>query len=246
MARKRTRLVLSARQVARLKARLRSTSDPDEKKRLRVLCEASNGRHTLAKLARMSGCARSTVQLWLEQFRNGGLKSLLNRKSPPGQTSPVSHPNVSAKLLQGLRNRRWRSYNEVAIWLEATHDIRITPKSLQRRLRAMGWMLRKPKPTPIKSIPASQAKRNDRRGEHQTDHEIVSYDLGVEAALTLIRTMERSQSARQAEDSVEAAPVDAYLEAVFELLEKRECSLAQANRFIAVIQEEWKKQRLSV
>jgi transposase len=200
---------------------------------------------TLAQLGRKARCARSTIQLWLEQFRNGGLKSLLDRRSPPGQTSPLSHPNVLSKLQDGLRNGRWRTYNEVAAWLNALHDIRMTPKSLQRRLRAMGLGLRKPKPASIKSPPASRTRRNERRGEHQTDHAIVSYDLGVGAALNSIRAMERSQAGGQTGDLSGVAPIDVYLEVIFELLEKGECSLAQANRFVVAARQKWERERQS-
>ncbi len=149
MARKRTRLALSAGQLARIKRRLRSTSDSGGRKRLRVVCWAASGHYTLAQLARRARRARSTIQLWLGQFSEGGIERLLVRKFPPGRRSPMAQTEVQAPLLVGLKARRWRSAEQGRVWLKSAYDIHLTTKSVRRRLRKMGVLLRPPHLTPL-------------------------------------------------------------------------------------------------
>lgn len=243
--RPRTNLKVSAQQLAKLKRLLAATTDRDDRKKLQVLVAAASGRHTLAQLARKVRCAPSTVPLWLKRFRKGGWEALRVRNSPPGRTSPLDRPKVRAKLLPGLRDRRWRSTVEVSAWLKNEYNIQLAPKSVQRRLKAMGWDLRPPKPMSVTWTKASRAKTAARQREHQTDYEVLSYDMGVQAAATFIRSMMRSQPGKETGDGSEPRPIDEHLEIIFELLEKGECSLAQAGRFVDAVREEWAQERVS-
>ena len=79
---------MSAAELVQLKARIRSAADARDKERLQVVLWATHGQHTLDDLARLAGRARSTIQVWLDDFTEGGLTQLLEREVPPGKPSP--------------------------------------------------------------------------------------------------------------------------------------------------------------
>src|ERR1039457_4241304 len=109
MARKRTKLVMPAAETARLKAQIRAATDPRDKERLQVVNWATSGQHTLADLARLAGRARSTIQVWLDEFAAGGSRQLLDRQASPGKPSPVAKAKVQAQLQAGLKAGQWRT-----------------------------------------------------------------------------------------------------------------------------------------
>jgi transposase len=157
MARKRTKLGMGAEQLADLRQRVRTATDPRDKERLQVVLWASSGQHTLEELAELVGRARSTVQIWLDKFEQGGLPSLLQRDAPPGLTSPIGAPEVQAELKDGLKKGRWRTAGQVAAWLKATHGIERAAKSLYYWLGKVGGALRVPRPSHVKKDPAAAA-----------------------------------------------------------------------------------------
>lgn len=91
---------------------------------------ATSGQHSLDELARLAGRARSTIQIWLDDFTAGGLAQLLERETPPGKSSPVAAPQVQAQLQAGLKAGHWRTAAQVAAWLQETHGIKRAAKSL--------------------------------------------------------------------------------------------------------------------
>lgn len=245
MARARIKLSLSVGELARIKRRLHYVRDPERKKRLQAVCRAAEGQHTLAQLAGMAGCARSTIQRWLAQFDERGLEGLLEIKSPPGLTSPLARLEVQAQLHAGLEAGRWRNAAQVTAWLKETHGISLTPNYVQRRLRAMGGDFRRSPATPFKATPAAMAQRASRRREHPSAYDILSYDMGAQGAATMIRTMERSQRSQRAEECWQPPPIEVYLDAFFQMLETGECSLEEANRFLTEVKKEWQREERS-
>ena len=239
MARARTKLSLSVGELARIKRRLHYVRDPERKKRLQVVCRAAEGQYTLAQLAGMAGCARSSIQLWLDLFRKGGVEGLLMRKSPPGQTSPMARPGVKAQLEAGLKAGRWRDAAELKNWLSEVHKIDSTKNSVKRRLRAMGLGLCRAEPTSFKGTRATADKRASRKLAHQSDPAILGYDGGGQAAADIIRTMSRS------EEWAQIPPIEVWLQSFFELLETGECSLEEANRFLTEVKKEWQREERS-
>lgn len=157
MARKRTKLVLSAAQAAQLKAQVRAATDPRDKERLQVVLWSTRGQHPLDELARLAGRARSTIQVWLDAFRAGGVRQLLERKRPPGKPSPVAAAAVQAQLRAGLQAGRWRTAGQVAAWLREAHGIERAAKSLYYWLGKAGGALRVPRPCHVQQDPAAAA-----------------------------------------------------------------------------------------
>jgi len=157
MARKRTKLVMSASEAVQLKEQIRAATDPRDKERLQVVSWATSGQHTLADLARLAGRARSTIQVWLDDFAAGGIAQLLEREAPPGKSSPVADATVQAQLQAGLQAGRWRTAGQVAAWLKEKHGIQRAAKSLYYWLGKVGGALRVPRPCHVKQNPAAVA-----------------------------------------------------------------------------------------
>lgn len=157
MARKRTKLGISPAVLIELKERLRTTSDVRAKERLQVVLWSTQGRHTLEDLARLAGRARSTIQIWLDQFEAGGLARVLERESPPGQRSPIGEPQVQTELKAGLKSGRWRTARQVAAWLKEAHGIERAAKSLYRWLGKANGALRVPRPAHVLQNPQATA-----------------------------------------------------------------------------------------
>ena len=157
MARKRTKLSMSAGELAQIKQEIRSASDARDKERLQVVLWATSGQHSLEALAQLVGRARSTIQIWLDDFTEGGRAKLLERAAPPGKPSPVAEPKVQAQLQAGLQAGRWRTAGQVAAWLKETHGIERAAKSLYYWLGKVGGALRVPRPCHVKQDSAATA-----------------------------------------------------------------------------------------
>jgi transposase len=157
MARKRTKLVMTEAEVAQLKAQIRAATDPRDKERLQVVNWATSGQHTLADLARLAGRARSTIQVWLDDFAAGGSRQLLDRQASPGKPSPVAKAKVQAQLQAGLKAGQWRTASQIAAWLKEVHGIERAAKSLYYWLGKVGGALRVPRPCHVKQDPAAAA-----------------------------------------------------------------------------------------
>ena len=121
---------MTAAAAAQLKEQIRAATDPRDKERLQVVFWATSGQHTLAELAGLAGRARSTIQVWLDDFTAGGLAQLLERAASPGKPSPVAGAKVQAQLQAGLKAGHWRTAGQVAAWLKETHGIERVAKSL--------------------------------------------------------------------------------------------------------------------
>ena len=130
MGRKRTHLELNATERAAAQRLLHTSPDRRAAERLRFALLAATGQHTLEDLARMLGRSRSTIQNWLGKFAAGGVEELLERDTSPGLASPVAMPKVQRQLQAGLKAGRWTSAAAVAAWLEESHGITRSRKSI--------------------------------------------------------------------------------------------------------------------
>jgi len=157
MARKRTKLTVSAAQAAQLQQQIRAATDPRDKERLQVVLWATGGQHSLAQLAQLAGRARSTIQIWLDDFTVGGVAQLLERTAPAGKSSLVAGAKVQAELQAGLQAGHWRTAGQLAAWLHAKHGIQRAAKSMYYWLGKVGGALRVPRPCHVKQDPAATA-----------------------------------------------------------------------------------------
>ena len=148
---------MSATDAAQLKEQIRAATDPRDKERLQVVLWATRGQHSLAALAGLAGRARSTIQVWLDDFADGGVRQLLERTAPPGKPSPVAEAKVQAQLQAGLKAGQWRTAGQVAAWLKETHGIQRATKSLYYWLGKVGGALRVPRPCHVQQNPVARA-----------------------------------------------------------------------------------------
>ncbi len=148
---------MTAAEAMQLKAPIRTATDPRDKERLQVVSWATRGQHTLADLARLAGRARSTIQVWLDDFTEGGTARLLAREAPSGKPSPVADAKVQAQRQAGLQAGQWRTAGQVAAWLKEKHGIQRAAKSLYYWLGKVGGALRVPRPCHVQQNPAAVA-----------------------------------------------------------------------------------------
>ena len=157
MGRRRTQLDLSAAERAAAHQLQRSCHDPRAVERLRFALLGATGRHTLEELARMLGRSRATIQNWLGKFATGGMKALLERDTAPGVSSPLAGKKVQRQLQAGLKAGRWTSAAHVAAWLEETHGIRRSRKSIYYWFEKFGLSPADAMPPPHSQAHGNQA-----------------------------------------------------------------------------------------
>ena len=158
MGRPKLKLVVSAEQRAALRAALKENTALRQRDRLQAIQLASTGRHTFTEIAQLLGRARSTVQLWLDQYEAGELPGLLARKPAPGKASELQRPEVQAQLQAGLKAGRWRTAGQIAAWLAQAHGIKRAAGSLYYWLGKVGGTLKVPRPAHTRQDPAAQAE----------------------------------------------------------------------------------------
>jgi len=150
--------VVSAAQREALRAALKDNTASRQRDRLQAIQLASTGRHTFAEIAQLLGRARSTVQLWLDQYEAGDLPGLPARHPAPGKVSELQCPKIQAELQAGLQQGRWRTAGQIAAWLEQCHGIKRAAGSLYYWLGKIGGTLKVPRPAHTEQDPAAQAE----------------------------------------------------------------------------------------
>jgi transposase len=158
MGRPKLKLVISAEQRQELRDALKKNTDPRLRDRLQAIQLATTGCHTHQGIAQLLGRARSTIQLWLDQYEAGQLPRLLERKSAPGKSSELQMPEVQKQLKEGLKTGRWRTAAQIAAWLVQTHGIKRAAGSLYYWLGKVGGTLKVPRPAHTEQDPVAMAE----------------------------------------------------------------------------------------
>jgi len=125
--------------------------------RLKAVQLAFDGTRRYEDIARQTGRARSSVQLWIETFTDEGLDGLLSRKKAPGKLSALQAPAVQTDIAQGLREGRWRTGPQFAAWMKQAHDIAICPTQTYYWMKKAGAALKVPRPVHTKKDEAAAA-----------------------------------------------------------------------------------------
>src|ERR1039458_7499062 len=105
MARKRTKLAMSATAAAQLKEQIRAATDPRDKERMQVVLWATSGQPTLAELAGLAGRARSTIQVWLGDLTAGGGGPIVGTGSSPRQAQPGGRSQGASRTKSRTKSR---------------------------------------------------------------------------------------------------------------------------------------------
>lgn len=106
---------------------------------------------TVQHLAVLLGRGRITVQRWLRQYREGGLKTLLEVKTSTGR-KPIINSTVREKLVQELSDPQgFSSYGEIKTWLQAVMGVEASYKVVHDTVRyQLKAKLKAPRPRSTK------------------------------------------------------------------------------------------------
>src|ERR1043165_3956931 len=102
MPRPLTQLALSWEEREQLEKEFRETGDVRTRTRLGAMRMLCGGTRTLAEVAQAVGCARSTLQVWVEAYRHGGLDQVVVREKPGASASPMQDAGLQQQLRANL------------------------------------------------------------------------------------------------------------------------------------------------
>ncbi|MEH2293577.1 helix-turn-helix domain-containing protein [Nostoc sp.] len=104
-----------------------------EKERLQMLWWMKTGQVTQHKeLSQRLSRDGSTVTRWLQRYRQGGLKELLEVKPAPGAT-PKIQGEILKKLVARLEcSEGFSSYGQIVEWLEQAFHLQVKYKTVYR------------------------------------------------------------------------------------------------------------------
>jgi transposase len=138
--------------VEALEKRMRHARSASQKEKLQMLWWLKSEQvRQHQELSQRLGRNPSTITRWLQKYRQGGLRSLLEEKSAPGK-SPEIEGEVLLRLQQRLQQPEgFKSYGQIQQWLE--HECgqvvkyKTVYKTVRYRLKAK---LKVPRPRSLK------------------------------------------------------------------------------------------------
>lgn len=157
MKRGRPRIKISAPSEVKteLARRIKTERDALLRDRMRAVLLAFDGTRRYEDIARQLGRARSSVQLWLDAFIQGGVSGLLAREKAPGKASAMQAPEIQKAVAAGLREGRWRTGPQFAEWMRQTHGIELGATQVYYWLGKAAGVLKVPRPVHVKKDPAA-------------------------------------------------------------------------------------------
>ena len=106
-------------------AAYRAATDPRHRERLLAVHLAQLGELGLRGIARALIRGRMTILRWLRAFRAGGIPALLSTPEHKGR-HPALPAAVLVELEEGLAKGRWKTAQEIQIWLAEEQQVRLT------------------------------------------------------------------------------------------------------------------------
>ena len=137
---------------------LRSEPTGPRRERLLAVQLGFDFANDLDHVAAAVGRARSTVQLWFDAYRRGGVEALLKGGRADNSGRPDSSGLEARHALEeGLKEGRWRTVPQMHAELVRTFDMTLKLGSLYNRLGKAGARLRVPRPSHALQNPAEAA-----------------------------------------------------------------------------------------
>lgn len=133
---------------ANLKKRLQQAREAIHKEKLQMLWWLKSGQVTQQQeIGRRLGRDKSTVTLWLQKYRRGGLVELLQINKAPGNERKIKG-EVLADLQRQLQNPEgFSSYGAIVKWLEQKHGLVVEYGTVYATVRyLLGAKLKEPRP----------------------------------------------------------------------------------------------------
>jgi transposase len=138
---------------------LRSEPTGPRRERLLAVQLGFDSANDLDQVAAAVGRARSTVQLWFDAYRPGGVEALLKDGRADNSGRPDSFgPEAQHALEEGLKEGRWRTVPQMHAELVGNFGITLKLGSLYNRLGKAGARLRVPRPRHALQNPAEAAR----------------------------------------------------------------------------------------
>ena len=122
--------------------------DTRKKTRLLAMRLAAKGEMSASEIAKICGCSRASIFIWLRAFRSGGFEELLEGKKPgpaKGERRGIS-VEVSRELDDGIINGRWCTVEAARRWLWHEHKIQKKYTTVWEWIKKAGGVLRVPRP----------------------------------------------------------------------------------------------------
>lgn len=139
--------------------RLKSQRAGWQRERLLAVKLGWEGQLGLEEIATAVGRARSTIQLWFDAFREGGLDGLLKKSKGNGPPSRLTGPLREA-LMADLAKGRWRTAGPIRQWL-AERGVQVTLSTVYHYLGKSGARLKVPRPCHAKQDKEEMAAFRD-------------------------------------------------------------------------------------
>lgn len=149
MSRARTKIATD--QLDRIEHLLKTSTHSKTKERLLVARMSTTGNYTLAMMAEAVGKARATVQIWLNQFTQGGVDSLIARKKPSGRPTELTE-ELKIAIQAKLRTGDFRTAGQFRAWLKKEHQLEIAPATSYLWLGKCKGRLKAPRPCHRKQL----------------------------------------------------------------------------------------------
>ena len=93
----------------------------------------------------------STVSRWLQQYRSGGLKTLLAQKCAPGAAWKIDGEVLEALKAKLRQPEGFRSYGAVQTWLQQSFGLEVEYATVYKTVRyRLGAKLKAPRPRSLK------------------------------------------------------------------------------------------------
>ncbi len=135
-----------------LKKQLQQAREGVHKEKLQMLWWLKSGQVTQQQeIGNRLGRDTSTVTRWLQKYRQGGLKELLQINKAPGNERKIQG-EVLADLQQQLQNPEgFASYGAIVEWLKEKHGLTIEYGTVYATVRyLLGAKLKEPRPQSYK------------------------------------------------------------------------------------------------
>ena len=144
----------------KLEKDLKQVRTASSKERLQMLYLLKSGQvNSSQELASLLGRDQATITRWLRKYKDDGLKSLLEVKSPPGKVGIVRGLALE-RLKQRLQEvEGFNSYGQIKQWIEKELGLVIAYKTVYQLVRyELGAKLKVPRPRSLKQHPEAIAQ----------------------------------------------------------------------------------------
>lgn len=133
-------------QAEKVEERFKQERPGWSKERLQTVRLALAGDKGLKEIAQIVGRSRSTVQIWLDMYRQGGVEALM--KEPGRGKGPKSrlHPQARRELQKKLVRGSFRRAEDIRQWLEGRFGIEVGVGAVYHYLKKCAAGLKVPRP----------------------------------------------------------------------------------------------------